>query len=730
MNGKRTGSAIPMAAALALYVAVVAAHAVWSYRSTQQTLLTEIDRKLFIGASAAKYILADDFHDRARGVGAVSEGEDLKNIAALSAFANRAGFAFVYTVVRVDGRIHITASNATAEELARGVEVRYFDPYDEASEALRSAFDAPGPVYTTYTDRWGTFRAAILPERAPGGAAYLSAAEFEISHVRGILLRRWVESILTALLLLLASCPAFFLYLRRGRRQAEALAAAHQRLLTVLDGIDAHIYVADVETCEVRFMNRKMVEDFGGNHVGEICWRAFRGADGPCPHCTSDRLFDDRGGPGEVCVWEGENPLTGRWYINYDRGLQWVDDRTARIQVALDITAMKETDRRRRRAEEALQKFQKMETIGVLAGGIAHDFNNILLPIIGFVEMMKEDVAEESPLQGPLNEVLRGALRAADLVKQILAFSRGSDAAVKPLLLQPVLKEAVKLSRATLPATIEMTVEIDPACPMTTADPTQIHQVIMNLITNSYHAMERTGGRLTVRLDAVEMAAGEPPAPEIPPGRYARLTVADTGPGMDPETLARAPEPYFTTKETGKGTGLGLSIVHGIIQNLGGHLRLESEPGRGTTVSVFLSVQPDRDVPAATETPAPVTGGTERILLVDDEAQIVRLEGEMLRRLGYRVEARTSSRDALADFTARPDAYDLVITDMTMPEMTGDRLAADLKKIRPDIKVILCTGFSEKMSPERARALGIEGFLMKPVVRAELVGMVRRVLDG
>ncbi|PQP34864.1 hypothetical protein C6A37_05540 [Desulfobacteraceae bacterium SEEP-SAG9] len=383
-----------------------------------------------------------------------------------------------------------------------------------------------------------------------------------------------------------------------------------------------------------------------------------------------------------------------------------------------------------KRLESQLRQAHRMEAIGTLAGGIAHDFNNLLFPIIGYTEMLIDTAPEGSERRDYLEEIFKEALRARDLVRQILTFSRQTIQELKPMRVQPVVKEALKLLRSSIPATIQFNWRIDDACGVIMGDPTQIHQVIMNLCTNAYHAMEETGGHLEVSLTEIELGAGDMPDDvDLTPGRYIQLTVTDTGQGIESEVLNRIFDPYFTTKEEGKGTGLGLAVVHGIIKEHFGDIRVFSESGKGSVFHVYLPVIEIKD--KETEiAPEPVQIGSERVLLVDDEETIVHMAQRMLEWLGYQVTSRTSSIEALEAFRAQPDKFDLVITDMTMPNMSGEILAEELKKIRSDIPVILCTGFSEKISKDRATALGIEGFLMKPTVMRDLAKTIREVLDN
>ncbi|MBF0304008.1 MAG: response regulator, partial [Desulfamplus sp.] len=375
------------------------------------------------------------------------------------------------------------------------------------------------------------------------------------------------------------------------------------------------------------------------------------------------------------------------------------------------------------------QQAQKMEAIGVLAGGIAHDFNNILSPIIGYTEMLSEEIPKESPLRPSLDEIYAASMRAKDMVRQILTFSRQEKGEVKLMKMQHIVKEALKLIRSTIPATIDIKDNIRKECGLINADPTQIHQIVMNLATNAYHAMEETGGTMTISLKEVELNEQDIVGQDIQKGIYACLTVSDTGVGIPEDIRDKIFDPFFTTKKQGKGTGLGLSSVHGIVTSCGGFIRLNSEIGKGTEFNIYLPVAESYlkkdDV---LQVNIPMQGGNERILLVDDEVVLITLQKAMLERLGYHVTSRTSSIEALEAFRANPDKFDIVITDMTMPSMSGDKFALELIKIRPDIPILLCTGFSTIMSEEKALSMGIKGFLMKPVTISDLDKKIRDVL--
>jgi len=383
-----------------------------------------------------------------------------------------------------------------------------------------------------------------------------------------------------------------------------------------------------------------------------------------------------------------------------------------------------------RRLQAQLIRSQKMEAIGTLAGGIAHDFNNILSLIIGYTELARDEVPEGSQLWEDLREVYQAGKRARDLVKHILTFSRQSEQEQKPIHIQPIVEEALKLLRPSLPTTIEIRKHLT-ATGMVLSDPTQIEQVIMNLCTNAYHAMRDRGGVLEVSLTDIELDSDFTARHlDTHIGPYIRFTVSDTGHGIEKKDIDRIFEPYYTTKEKTGGTGMGLSVVHGMVKSYSGAITVYSEPGKGTTFNVFLPRCEDAEVREEPKEVALPPGGRERILFVDDEPALVDMDRRMLERLGYDVVTSTSGTEALEVFRKQPENFDLVITDMTMPKMTGDKLATELLSIRPGIPIILCTGFSERITGEKAKEMGIRKFVMKPLVKSELAKAVREVLDA
>ncbi|MBU0482497.1 MAG: response regulator [Proteobacteria bacterium] len=397
---------------------------------------------------------------------------------------------------------------------------------------------------------------------------------------------------------------------------------------------------------------------------------------------------------------------------------------TTYVAIKRDVTEQKQL-------EKHLQQAQKMEAIGTLAGGIAHDFNNILTAILGYTRLVLDELPKQSELYSFQEQVLHAGNRAKDLVNQILTFSRQKAQEPKPVKFHLIVKEALKLLHSSIPSNINIRSSIDPEVGMVMADPTQLHQIVMNLCTNAYHAMRETGGDLTISLRSCSPDETDRIFPEIPlpPAQYINLEVSDTGHGMDRETLEKIFEPYFTTKIMGEGTGLGLAIVHSIVKSCNGHIGVSSKVNIGTTFNVYLPRIENHTSDPETIANGEYPGGSERILLVDDDGAIAALEHRMLTGLGYQAESYTDCSELLGKFMASPESVDLIISDMTMPEMTGVEICKKLRDIRPDIPIILCTGFNEQIDEKKALDLGFDAFLMKPVATIKLATAVRNVLD-
>ncbi len=397
----------------------------------------------------------------------------------------------------------------------------------------------------------------------------------------------------------------------------------------------------------------------------------------------------------------------------------------------VDITEQTKLKKEKEQYEKQLQQTQKLEAIGSLAGGIAHDFNNILSPIMGRAELMLIESKGNPVMREHCQTILEASKRARDLIKQILAFSREVDQEIKPVYLSNVLRDIIQLVRPTLPTTIALEIDIQDDLSPVMADVTQLHQVVMNLVTNAFHAMEEKGGTLAFVLREKILKYQDLSEYTLSPGRYLQLQISDTGHGMDEETLGKIFNPYFSTKARDKGTGLGLAVVHGILRSYGGDIHVQSTVDKGTMFTVYLPVvdiceQNEVQSPRQKQTPM---GNGEHILLVDDETAIAEVTGDMLTRLGYKVTVRVSSVEALEAFRNLSSQIDLVITDLTMPQMTGLQLYSKIKKISPSVRVIICTGFSEQLDHRKSVAIGVDAYLNKPVLMEDLAYAVHSVLQ-
>jgi len=514
-----------------------------------------------------------------------------------------------------------------------------------------------------------------------------------------------------------------------SRKEAELELAEQRRLLKmVLDGIPDVVALQKPDLTIITY-NRAGYELLGKPPEevdGRRCYELI-GRQTPCEICSTQTAVDT----GETAQVEKYVPELGIWVEA--RSVPVLDQSgkaSMVIEILRDITKDKESEAQRRNLETQLRQAQKMEAIGTLAGGIAHDFNNILAAIMGYCELTMDDLPKTGLARSNLEQVMVAGQRAKRLVQQILSFARQNNEELKPVRPGAVVAESLRLLRASLPSSIEMQAQVDEELGAVKADPTQLHQLMMNLCTNAAQAMGEKGV-LRVGVEAARATAGLTGRhPELAERRLCLITVSDSGPGIPPDLLERVFEPFFTTKEPGAGTGMGLAVVHGIVARQGGAIEVESSPGEGATFRIWLPLELQEGAEAGDENAGGgPPGGDESVMLVDDEAAITQMAAEMLGRLGYRVSAFTSSTEARDAFRATPHAFDILITDMTMADVSGADLAREVLKARPEMPVILCTGYSSLIDEDHARRMGIYRLIMKPMAMRELCQAVREALD-
>ncbi len=510
------------------------------------------------------------------------------------------------------------------------------------------------------------------------------------------------------------------------RRSAEkALRESEERYRTLIDTAREGVWVLDIDA-NTTFVNQQMADMLGYTSQKMLGRSMYEYLDDANKAVLQKKLVKRREGHGEqydlqFCHKDGSKVCC---IINASPLFNEEGQVVGSFGMITDVTE-------RQLLRNRLQQAQRMEAIGTLAGGIAHDFNNILGAIIGYSELIEFDMpGDNSRNQRYLEGVQTAADRAKNLVQQILTFSHQAKEERRPVLFEPILKESIKFLRASIPSTIEIRQQLESRDSVVLADPTQLHQVLMNLCTNAAHAMGNGGGELEVTLSDVDIESGsDDPVLEEHPGPYVRLTVSDTGKGIQPEHVARIFDPFFTTKQPGEGTGMGLSVVHGIVRNHGGTIRVKSKLGKGTKFEVLLPRNELEAIETESLDSASITHGSETILVVDDEEAIVDILEQTLGYLGYKVVAESSSLNALETFRSKPADFDLVITDMTMPGMTGVNLARKIMDIRPDIPILLCSGFCDEITTEEVKAVGIRELLLKPLETANLAEKVRKVLN-
>ena len=502
--------------------------------------------------------------------------------------------------------------------------------------------------------------------------------------------------------------------IRRERRQVdEALLDSEEKYRLVVENASDAIFIE--QDGKIKYCNLKTLEISGYTieELGQRSWLSLRFI----PEHSVDA------DPASTSTYQILTKQKKEKWIDVNQVKIIYNNRPALLNFVRDITGQKAL-------EDRLKMSQKLEAIGTLAGGIAHDFNNILSPILGYTELVMDRISKSSPDYNNLIQVYQAANRAKELVQQILTFSRQSEQEPRPMRVQLVVHEALKLLRSAIPTTIKFKITINDNCAPVTADPTQIHQIIMNLCTNAYHAMMEKGGVMGVSLDEIYINKEDVIGYNgIRSGLYVCLCVSDTGHGMDSTILPRIFEPFFTTKEKGLGTGMGLAVVHGIVKNHKGYIDVYSELGKGSTFKIYLPIEKQALTSIDKTDSGEIPRGSERILVIDDERYIAQMMMQMLESLGYTVEVKTNGSEAFDIFLQDPYYFQLVITDQIMPQITGDILARKLLAVRSDLPIILCTGFSDYIEKDWLREIGIRDVVMKPILKSEIARVIRRSLD-
>ncbi len=501
------------------------------------------------------------------------------------------------------------------------------------------------------------------------------------------------------------------------RKHAEnSLLASEKKYRSILESMRDATYICSPDF-HIEYMNPRMVSRIGRDATGEFCYKAIYNCDEKCSWCIFDQIKHS-----EHISYELENPMDNKVYTISNSPIKNSDGQISKLTICRDITE-------NRAMEEQLRQAHKMESIGILAGGVAHDFNNLLYLIIGNTEMALEDIPEWNPVHESIEEIKSASLRAAGIVKQLLNFSRKTDQELKPVGAVGIIKDVLKFLRSTIPSTVKIITNLPDAEVQMLGNSIQINQIMMNLCANASKFMQDTGG--TLKIDVGTVILNEEDCKKytnLCPGNHIKISVNDSGPGIAPDIIDKIFDPYFTTKKFGAGYGMGLTVVHGNIKNHDGFISVDSKLGEGTTFNILFPVFDELSEPNI-EVKEEAFCGTERILFVDDEESIANMACKILKRLGYQVEMRLNPIEVLELFKSTPNSFDMVITDMTMPQMTGAKLAERLKAIRSDLPVIICTGHSAVIDEEKAKQLGIDGFVMKPVSKLKMAKTIRKILD-
>lgn len=505
-------------------------------------------------------------------------------------------------------------------------------------------------------------------------------------------------------------------------RSEAALTESQQTLTTVLKSIDASVYVADMETHELLFSNQESMDAAGKSFCGEFCDKKLKTPNTACTDCPSKKLLNPDGTPADAIIWEGENVLNNRWYINHDRAIHWTDGRIVHLRISTDITSIKQI-------EAQLNQAQKMESIGRLAGGVAHDFNNLLMGIQGRASLLEADFGNTNKALLEHTQAIEEYIdSAAKLTSQLLGFARGGKYNVQPLNINALLNDTAAMFGRTHKE-IQIEINLNNPAPIISVDRSQLEQVLLNIFINAWHAMPK-GGMLLLSTEIITLDNEFCKTHQLSAGPYAQVCITDTGIGMTAETLEKIFDPFYTTKETGRGTGLGLASAYGIIKNHSGLLSATSTLNKGSTFNILLPLS-DKEIMPEEKTEKPkVINGKETILLIDDEEFIITIGEALLTQRGYKVLTAKSGKQALKLIEEdQPETIDLVLMDMIMPGMTGEELFNTIHSLRPQLPVILSSGYSRDEKIDKIISNGCNGFIKKPYTMANLSQKIRGTLS-
>jgi signal transduction histidine kinase/CheY-like chemotaxis protein/PAS domain-containing protein len=514
------------------------------------------------------------------------------------------------------------------------------------------------------------------------------------------------------------------------RKRAEsALSESHATFATVLDSIGSDVYVVDQERCVVMMANRHLRDRLEKDIVGSSCWDTIKGRCEPCPDCRQTAPLLHNHAPGPVQVSEELDERTSSWYLQHARTIRWTDGRTVKLHVRTDITPLKQAQEESSRLESQLRQSQKLEAVGTLAGGIAHDFNNLLQGIQSYAEVLLLDKEQGTREYAKLMAIQQAAERGASLTRQLLTFSRSMESSFQPVDLNALINRSMDFLKRILPKMIQIEPVLDHELDRVSADASQIEQILLNLALNARDAMEE-GGRLRILTRNVQLQGSFCRTHfGVERGEYVLLEVSDNGHGMDAEISEHVFEPFFTTKASGKGTGLGLAMVYGIVKNHLAHIECESHPGKGSSFRIYLPVTDDPTIKNESAKMEPVSRGTETVLLVDDEDFVRIVATEALQRFGYRVLCATTGEEALEIFEEEGDRIQLVILDLVMPGMGGKQCLLRLLEKKPEINIVIASGYSEEMASVDFVKMGARRFISKPYNIQQLLSGIREVLD-